>query len=204
MVVQQCSASDGRIYGGHHIEKVGTAGLTDLIVSEQFWKEDGKLIMRLTDARSELGRSLRKGVIQAHGFPRSGGRRALIPSYEWRDLILSDDPKCGIIVYNKRHHLEVYDDVALGRDEILENWPDGGGVKRTGLPGRPSMSKDWIEHELERRIKAGEITSKTTLAATAKSILDSLPRDYVRPTVRTIENNIRIRFNGAKASAQQP
>ena len=97
-----------------------------------------------------------------------------------------------------------YDDILFGRDEILEEWPPESGVLRTGLPGRPSKSKEWIEGELERRIGAGEITSKTTLAETARSILESLPSDYARPTVGVIKNRIRRRFNEARLAVGNP
>jgi hypothetical protein len=94
--------------------------------------------------------------------------------------------------------------VAVAADESAGGQPAGGGVTRTGLPGRPPKSKDWIEDELERRIDEGEITAKTTLRGTVESILDALPEGYARPTIQATENLIRTRFNQAKSRARQP
>ena len=150
----------------------------------------------------EIKTAGRAGRIRATGTCTRTNERREIQAIEWQDLWhieASGDRDALRFKRGKAISSHGYDDISFGRDEILKKWPPESGVLRTGLPGRPSKSKEWIEGELEHRIGAGEITSKTTLSETARSILESLPSDYARPTVRAIENNIRARFRAAKS-----
>ena len=151
----------------------------------------------------EIKTAGRAGRIRATGTCTRTNERREIQAIEWQDLEYVEAGERDALRF-KTTSSHGYDDILFGRDEILEEWPPESGVLRTGLPGRPSKSKEWIEGELERRIGAGEITSKTTLAETARSILESLPSDYARPTVGVIKNRIRRRFNEAKARGRQP
>lgn len=72
--------------------------------------------------------------------------------------------------------------------------PAPAAPDRTGLPGRPSKSKDLINDEFERRIADRE--ASLVLAEEARTLLDWLAAKYptaARPTLKTIQNNIRDR-----------
>jgi hypothetical protein len=69
---------------------------------------------------------------------------------------------------------------------------------KTGYPGRPPKAADLINREFERRCR--EEVLKLNLNALAKDLLDWLMVTHPteeRPTVGTIENNIRDRYRKA-------
>lgn len=71
-------------------------------------------------------------------------------------------------------------------------------VVKTGRPGRPDKGKALYLHELERRIKTGELES--TLADQAKALSSWLHAHHPngkQPALGTIENNIREIFYNA-------
>jgi hypothetical protein len=79
------------------------------------------------------------------------------------------------------------------KGDILSHWPfNDEAEQRTGLPGRPPLSKHLIAEELLRRASTGNLAS--TLAKEADELRQWLCAQYPRhvpPGVRTIENNIR-------------
>ena len=78
---------------------------------------------------------------------------------------------------------------------------DSAPATRTGAPGRPT-SMHHIVAEFERR-RAANVPLADTLKAEAAALADWLARnheDWPVPKVGTVENNIRGRFNKARAS----
>jgi hypothetical protein len=72
--------------------------------------------------------------------------------------------------------------------------PAAAAPDRTGFPGRPSKSKHLIDDEFERRIAASK--ALPVLAEEARALLHWLEAKYPtaeRPTLKTIQNNIRSR-----------
>jgi hypothetical protein len=65
-------------------------------------------------------------------------------------------------------------------------------ITSTGMPGRPSMARDLIDDEFQRRVDADECELSTK--GEAGKLLGWLKKKYPgvpRPTQKTIENNIR-------------
>ena len=71
---------------------------------------------------------------------------------------------------------------------------------RTGAPGRPSKGAHLISDEFDRRSELGDLEAGVT--EQARVLLQWLKETHPlreRPTVRTIENQIRDRYRRAKA-----
>jgi hypothetical protein len=77
--------------------------------------------------------------------------------------------------------------------------PAPAAPDRTGFPGRPSKSKHLIDDEFERRVAAGE--ALPVLVEEAQALLQWFKAKYLtaeRPTVKTIQNNIRSRHRASR------
>ena len=125
------------------------------------------------------------------------------------DLILTDELVLRSYAYvDEEHWFKGFDDALVDRrgdhwsrlmvekGDVRARWPFGPAPQaRTGLPGRPPLSKHLIEDELRRRASAG--LNAETLAEEAEALLGWLREahpDHAPPTVRTIENNIRDEY----------
>lgn len=91
------------------------------------------------------------------------------------------------------------------KTSVRQLWPseiEQHGVEEgTGAPGRPGKSTHLIEDELARRGRDGTI--EASLRKQAEVLLDWLTETHpsrARPTVRTIENNIRDEYRRLKAT----
>ena len=75
----------------------------------------------------------------------------------------------------------------------------------TGMPGRPAKSKHLIDDEFKRRTIAGE--TLLSLADEAKALWDWLIEHHpkaARPTIKTIQENIRTKHREHIAQRQPP
>jgi hypothetical protein len=92
------------------------------------------------------------------------------------------------------------------KGDVRSLWPFEHGLdvvpdQRTGMPGRPPKSKHLIDDELARRAVSGELAP--TLAREASALLLWLietHKSMARPTVETIENNIRATYRALKST----
>jgi hypothetical protein len=86
------------------------------------------------------------------------------------------------------------------KEDVRLLWPfNDEAEQRTGLPGRPPLSKHLIDEELLRRASTGNLAS--TLAKEADELRQWLCAQYPRhvpPGVGTIENNIRVAYKRLK------
>ena len=183
--------------GGRELAARQPATLPHMILSDE--------PISSTHVMQEIKEAGRAGRIRVTGTCTRTNERREIQAIEWQDLEHKQTSgDCDALRFKRRRAISShgYDDILFGRDEVLKEWPPKSGVMRTGLPGRPTKSREWIDSELERRI--GEITKETKLSKFAQSILESMPSDYAQPTVGVIENRIRRRFNEAKARGRQP
>ncbi len=94
-------------------------------------------------------------------------------------------------------HEDLVSQLMVEKGDVRTNWPfeiESQGVS-TGLPGRPGKAKHLIEDEFLRRAGKGEL--EASLSQEAKALLNWLRREHPetpRPTIKTIQNNLRDEF----------
>jgi len=79
--------------------------------------------------------------------------------------------------------------------DVAKRWPFEAGEVRTGMPGRPSLSRHLIDNEFQVRVAEGRLESSVSLqAASLVEWLRVTHPKKARPTVKTVANLIRRRF----------
>jgi len=117
------------------------------------------------------------------------------------------------------HWRDGFDDALINRNgerwtrlmvekgDARARWPfpipegDDEADLRSGMPGRPGKAKHLIEDEFKRRGQSGALAE--SLALEAGALLDWLSLNYPqhsRPTIRTIQNNIRADYRRLKGT----
>ena len=155
----------------------------------------------------ELWEKLKEGMLQASGLPYVGRRhaqplrqqpgrqRVAIPREGWIDFTYANVHLPADCIARAAADEPEYEWVRVWRDQVVEIWPGASALARTGLPGRPSSSKDLIGKDFESLARAGLLPP--TLAETAALLLTRLKAEYPaypRPTLETLQNNIRAAY----------
>jgi hypothetical protein len=104
-------------------------------------------------------------------------------------------------------HEERWTRLMLEKGDVRARWPfpvpegPDDPDRHSGMPGRPGKARHLIEDEFMRRGQSGELAG--SLALEARALLDWLSLNYPqhsRPTIRTIQNNIRAEYRRLKGT----
>jgi hypothetical protein len=130
----------------------------------------------------------------AQSEPPFGYWRSL-PMATWRNLRIKD----------VRNGSVTGPGIELAGLHVKERTADGALSARTGLPGRTSESKHFIEAEFARRVASGKL--EPSLVRQSVVLLDWFRinhPDKPAPTPKTIENNMRKPYRDAIGHVRKP
>lgn len=129
---------DGPIYDGYFLEYWKPATLASLALTEIFRKTHGTLpkdAISIRDAKAKLWKALSEGAIQATGRKQLASR-AVIPEYEWRDLVDFEERGRDVVRQGVHGTVELsgYNDLAFKRHLVMSIWQSNRMERGLYLP----------------------------------------------------------------------